>query len=229
MNIIVTGASKGIGFELCKIFAKLDEVKQIIAIARDKKLLSRLKSDKIRLLQLDINDLINDKPKTFLLDIKLNKVDILINNAGYLINKPFNDISSKEAEQIFRTNYHAPAKIISLLFPLLKKSKQAHIVNVSSMGGYQGSSKFAGLSHYSASKAAIAILSECLAEEYKDTNIKVNCLALGAVQTEMLENAFPGYKAPLKASEMAHFIVDFAINGSKYINGKIIPVSLSTP
>jgi 3-oxoacyl-[acyl-carrier protein] reductase len=57
----------------------------------------------------------------------------------------------------------------------------------------------------------------------------MNCLCLGAAQTEMLQEAFPGYEAPVSSSEMAEFIVDFAMNAQRWIKGKIIPVSLSTP
>ncbi|MCK7533451.1 MAG: SDR family oxidoreductase [Marinilabiliales bacterium] len=98
--------------------------------------------------------------------------------------------------------------------------KGAHIVNISSMGGYQGSSKYKGLSYYSASKAAISCLSECLAGEFSGTGITVNCLALGAVQTEMFEEAFPGSQAPVSTMEMAQFIVNFALNGNRFFNGK---------
>jgi NAD(P)-dependent dehydrogenase (short-subunit alcohol dehydrogenase family) len=97
------------------------------------------------------------------------------------------------------------------------------------MGGFQGSAKFKGLSLYSASKGALAILTECMAEEFKEKNINVNCLALGSVQTEMLAKAFPGYKAQSSPAEMAEFIANFALNAYKQINGKIIPVSASTP
>jgi len=82
---------------------------------------------------------------------------------------------------------------------------------------------------YAASKGALAILTECMAEELKGRNIKANCLALGAVQTEMLAEAFPGYEAPVKPNEMASFIKNFALNGHHVYNGKILPVSLSTP
>jgi 3-oxoacyl-[acyl-carrier protein] reductase len=111
----------------------------------------------------------------------------------------------------------------------MKKAGSSHVVNISSMGGINGSVKFSGLSAYSAAKGGLGILTECLAEEYRDSGISFNCLALGSVQTEMLEEAFPGYRAPLTAHEMARFIVDFAINGHKFFNGKILPVSISTP
>ena len=97
------------------------------------------------------------------------------------------------------------------------------------MGGFQGSSKYRGLSYYSAAKAALSCLSECLAEEFREDGIIVNCLALGSVQTEMLEEAFPGYKAPVSAREMAELIADFAVKGSRFFNGKIIPVAFSNP
>lgn len=97
------------------------------------------------------------------------------------------------------------------------------------MGGHESTSKFSGLSAYSASKAALANLTECLAEEWKTEGISVNCLMLGAVNTEMLGEAFPGYQAPLNAVEMADFICDFSLKGNTFFNGKLLPVSLSTP
>jgi 3-oxoacyl-[acyl-carrier protein] reductase len=160
---------------------------------------------------------------------KVDNIDILINNAGFLVNKQFEDISNDELKKVYDVNVFAPFKLIQLLLPLLKKSSRAHIVNISSMGGVQGSSKFSGLSAYSSSKAAIASLSECLAEEFKGDHISVNALAIGAVQTEMLSEAFPGYIAPLNPKEMAEYIFKFATEGAKYFNGKIISVSSTTP
>ena len=92
-----------------------------------------------------------------------------------------------------------------------------------------GTIKFAGLSAYSSSKGAISILSECLAEELKEYNIRVNCLALGAINTEMLKSAFPGFNASHQPTEIAGFIVDFATKHANFFNGKTIPVSSSTP
>lgn len=237
MNIVITGASKGIGFQLAKMFAK-DENNTVIAIARSESLLKELKNECIR------QDLRN-KLKTIVFDIgnpkevkdrlkneivkHMGTIDILINNAGFLLNKPFNEINIDEIEKTFNTNFISHAVLIQDLIPFLKKSNLSHVINISSMGGYQGSSKFPGLSFYSSSKAALANLTECLAEEFKSEPINFNCLALGAVNTEMLKTAFPGYKAPLNPEEMANFIYDFALNGSKYFNGKILPVSVSTP
>ena len=237
MNIVITGASKGIGFHLAKLFAK-DENNTVVAIARSKDLLKELRNDcirqnlksKIKIVVFDIEDPNNVKNRLKNEIIKhIDSVDILINNAGFLINKSFVDMDIKEIQKIYNINFISHSVLIQDLIPFLKESKLGHVVNISSMGGYQGSSKFPGLSFYSSSKAALANLTECLAEEFKNNNIKFNCLALGAVNTEMLKTAFPDFNAPLNADEMANFIYDFAINGSKYFNGKIIPVSISTP
>jgi NAD(P)-dependent dehydrogenase (short-subunit alcohol dehydrogenase family) len=154
-------------------------------------------------------------------------VDILVNNAGLLIHKPVIEFDETDIDNLFNMNVKSAFLLTQALLPLF--SKQAHIVNIGSMGGVQGSVKFPGLSLYSASKGALAILTECLALELKDRGVSVNCLALGSAQTEMLKKAFPGYKAPLSAVEMASFIADFALSGHMYFNGKILPVALSTP
>ena len=155
--------------------------------------------------------------------------DIIINNAGYLLNKPFADHSNTEIENIYKVNVFSPITIMQKTFPLLDSQKKCHVVNIGSMGGVQGSVKFPGLSIYSSSKAALANITECLAEEYKDKNIYINCLALGSVQTKMLEEAFPGYVAQVSAIEMAKYIYNFSIQDPMYMNGKILPLSIATP
>jgi NAD(P)-dependent dehydrogenase (short-subunit alcohol dehydrogenase family) len=234
MNIVVTGASRGIGFELVKRFA-LDEHNRIYAISRNQERLDKLKSECImaqpraNVLPLAI-DLASENAGTQISKYFKNqkdRVDILINNAGAIVNKPFEQLDAADFDYVFNVNVKGVMLLIQSLKPYFNSG--SHIVNISSMGGYQGSAKFAGLSLYSASKGALAVLSECLAEEFKPDQIFVNCLALGAVQTEMLTEAFPGYQAPLSSGEMAEFIAGFAQTGHHYFNGKILPVSLSTP
>jgi NAD(P)-dependent dehydrogenase (short-subunit alcohol dehydrogenase family) len=237
MNIIVTGASRGIGFEIVKAFAGISG-NRIVALARNRNNLERLKTicgtlpsgENIEIIPTDLSD--TDSVFSELIP-QINhlfpKLDILINNAGYLINKPFGDIQQKELDDIIGINLKAPFLLIQALIGLLKNAGRSHVVNIASMGGIHGSVKFPGLSAYSAAKGGLGILTECLAEEYRDDGVSFNCLALGAVQTEMFEEAFPGYSASLKSSEMAGFIVDFALNGHKFFNGKILPVSISTP
>jgi short-subunit dehydrogenase len=235
MDILITGASKGVGCELVKQFAQ-DLTNNIVAFARNEEELNKLKEycentyqNQIHIYSIDFLSESFHQDLNKILSSHQHHFDVVINNAGYLLNKSFSEYKIKELRDIYQVNVFAPIQIIQESIKHLDKNKICHIINIGSMGGYQGSVKFPGLSIYSSSKAALANLTECLAEEYKETNIKVNCLALGSVQTEMLNNAFPGYKAQVSASEMAIYIKEFALKGTKFHNGKILPVSKTTP
>lgn len=227
MNVIITGASRGIGLELTQNFLKGKH--RVIALSRNIEPLKKLNAgNNLKYLSFDLahaekkQELINVVEKHF-----KQKVDIVINNAGLLIKKPFSQYQPEDFDQMFAVNVKGVFLLIQQLLPYF--NSPSHIVNITSMGGFQGSVKFPGLSLYAASKGAIATLSECLAVELKPLNISVNALAIGAVDTEMLNEAFPGYKASVSAADMAQYIKDFAVNGHKLYNGKILPVSLSTP
>ena len=224
-NIVITGTSRGIGFELAKQFAENGH--QVLALSRNTGPLSEVNHKNIKVLSVDISNAKDLNKVTDFIKNTWKKVDVLINNAGKLINKPFTEISSEDFLEVYKVNVFAVAEITKLLIPFLQKG--SHVVTVSSMGGIQGSMKFPGLAAYSSAKGAVITLSELLAEEYKDQQIAFNILALGAVQTEMLEEAFPGYKAPLSAIEMADYIYDFSLTGNKFYNGKVLQVSSSTP
>ena len=231
-KILITGTSQGIGFELLCQFL-LDQNHEVIAIARkplDQSIpIFNQAIKEHRLFPFEL-DLVKDDfyPLSNTLNA-MNGLDIVINNAGFLVNKPFVEQSEEDWQMQFDVNVFSPAKLIRFLYPWLLLSGNAHIVNITSMGGFQGSSKFPGLSAYSASKAALGTLTECLAVEFSGKGISVNALALGAVQTEMLSQAFPGYEAPINAHKMAEFIANFALNGHQYFNGKQIPVAFTTP
>lgn len=236
MHILVTGASRGIGYELVKRFAS-DEGNTIMAISRNATRLNKLMDEcsgenyrgRVTILPCDLQQTDDIKSLKTELEREFGHLDILINNAGYLFNHRFEDFPATEMYKVFDVNFFAMVRLTQEVLPMLEKSKFPHIVNISSMGGFQGSSKYPGLSIYSASKGAASILTECMAIELEAKGIHVNCLALGAVQTEMLNEAFPGYKPPMDAVQMAIFIKDFAVNGANYFNGKILPVNLSNP
>ena len=222
-NIIITGTSSGIGFELVNIFSKKNH--RVLALSRDNSKLRELKLDGVDAIDFDLNH--NDYGKINEFLKKVEKIDILINNAGYLVNKPFNETTLEDFQTVYSTNVFSVAMLIKNTIDFMESG--SNVLNISSIGGIQGSVKFPGLSAYSSSKGALNILTEMLAEEYKETSIKFNTLALGAVQTEMLEEAFPGYKAPTTPLEMATYIFEFSEKGQQFYNGKLLQVSSSTP
>ncbi len=230
-NILITGAGKGIGMAVVQEFINSSN-HQIIAVSRNiealedwKRSLSLEKQKQLSILSLDITTQLADLANY--LHNSFPEINACINNAGYLVNKPFYKITKDDLQTIFQTNVFAAFQLVQIIYKFMPS--QSHIVNIGSMGGFQGSSKFPGLSAYSASKGALGILSECLAEELKTQEIAVNCLALGSVQTEMLATAFPNFQSPTNPQEMAEFICHFTENGHRWFNGKNIPVSISVP
>jgi len=224
-NIIITGTSRGIGFELVKLFANGGH--NVLALSRNSTPIAALKLSTVTAFSFDLNDANAYKNVESFVNDNWGHVDVLINNAGTLLNKPFAETSIANFEEVYRTNVFGVAEMTRICIPFIKN--KGHVVTISSMGGVQGSMKFPGLAAYSSSKGAVITLTELLAEEYKESNIAFNVLALGAVQTEMLEEAFPGYEAPSTAKEMAAYIYEFSLNGNKFYNGKMLQVSSSTP
>ncbi|WP_310378479.1 SDR family oxidoreductase [Flavobacterium sp.] len=223
-NIIITGTSRGIGYELALQFANAGH--HVLAISR-KTPQALLGNKKITCLAVDLSNENEMQTVQNFLSQSWKQVDIIIHNAGSLLLKPFSESTQEDFENIYKVNVFGVANLTRACLPYLQKG--SHVVTISSMGGIQGSLKFAGLAAYSSSKGAVITLSELLAEEYKEKGIAFNVLALGAVQTEMLQEAFPSYEAPISAQEMANYIFDFALTGNKYYNGKVLQVSSTNP
>jgi NAD(P)-dependent dehydrogenase (short-subunit alcohol dehydrogenase family) len=222
-HVLITGTGRGLGAALCRVLLGRENT-LIYGISRgDNPFEGNPGYTHIRA---DLSD-----PTLNYADLTAHfssaPPDVIINNAAMLLNKPFGTYTLRDLETQFHLNVFAPFLFLQALGPFLREG--SHVVNIGSMGGFQGSAKFPGLSAYSATKGALAVFTECLAEEWKDRGIRVNCLALGSVNTEMLSEAFPGYKAPIDPEEMAVFVADFALNGHQFFSGKVLPVSISVP
>lgn len=233
MKILITGASSGVGFEAV-LELILNSEHEVIALARSEDKLRRLYEIAVGLnpsckLFPAKFDIVHDDyaSLTSFVQGRVGNLDILVNNAGQLINKPFESLTQLDFAQMLQSNLLGHIKMIQHMLPLFNEN--AHVVNIGSMGGFCGSVKFPGLTAYSISKSALHTLTECLAAEYSEKNIRFNCLALGSAQTEMLEEAFPGYQSPVMAFEMGKYIADFALTGHKFFNGKVLPVAVTTP
>ncbi len=225
---IITGASKGIGYQTALSLLKKNH--RVVAIARSGDKLTRLQlesnSKNLVTITADLTLSVDIESVTEIVS-QMEPISGLINNAGAVLNKSFEETSIAEWRSVFEVNVFTSVQLTQSLLPYMAKG--SHILNISSMGGFQGSSKFAGLSAYSASKGALAILTECLSTELSSSQIAINCLCLGAVQTEMLAKAFPGYEAPVKPEQMGEYISDFIVSGHQFFNGKILPVALNNP
>jgi short-subunit dehydrogenase len=228
MNILITGASRGIGYATAELLCKNPQ-NQVIALSRSITHLLHLKEQYANLFPFSFDLTTFDKKVIETIQSQFQSIDILINNAGYLVNKSFEDLTDEDWQHSFDVNILGVVRIVRTLLPQMGKRYNTHILNIGSMGGFQGTIKFSGLSAYSASKAALANLTETLAIELADKHIKINCLALGSVQTEMFEEAFPNSAASLRTSQVAEYIAWFALNGHTFHNGKVIPVAVSTP
>lgn len=227
-DVLITGASRGVGFALAKKF--LDEGDRVICASRNLKPLQKLLAqygNRCVLVELDLQSSTSIAAAFDAISLISIQLNIVIHNAGALVNKEFAAISREELQMCYDVNVLGPYQLTQKLLPILDKS--AHLVFISSMGGYQGAQKFGGLTAYSSSKAAVASLTECLQEEFRESNFAFNCLCLGAIQTEMLQNAFPGYQANLNPEQISDYIYQFSTTANRFLKGKIIPVSLTTP
>ncbi len=220
---MITGASRGIGLAMVQWFS--DNNHHVWALSRNIAPIEALHSPNVNAFSVDIA---NAEALQKWSDISSPKrVDVLINNAGKLINMPFSQTTQFDFESVYKVNVFGLSNITRTLLP--KMNVSSHVVNISSMGGISGTSKFPGLAAYSSSKGAVSILTELLAEEFKETGPCVNALALGAVQTEMLSEAFPGLNVSMDAKTIAVYIAQFALTGHQFYNGKVLPVSNTTP
>ncbi|MFH5833057.1 SDR family NAD(P)-dependent oxidoreductase [Halalkalibaculum sp. DA3122] len=228
MNIVVTGASRGIGYATVKELATAGH--SVIGTARSAEPLTQLAQEvpgKISTFTADLTDEESVDHLSEQITSTFAGVDVLINNAGGLVNRSFEELTIHDWQKMIEVNLFSAVRLTKSVLPLL--SAGSHIVNISSMGGFQGSSKFPGLSAYSVAKGALVTLTECLSAELADRDISANALCLGAVETEMFNAAFPDFEAPVNATQMGSYLADFAVNGATYYNGKVLPVALSDP
>ncbi len=240
MNIVISGASRGIGFETARRFSESGE-HRIFVLSRDENGLKKLAETASGVKNIIVVPCDLEEEKSVLAAVlkikeKVSGVDVLINNSGRLVNKPFMELTDEDWKHVYGVNVFGVVRLTRALMPLLLKGNisgngkiKSHVVNISSMGGVQGSMKFRGLSAYSSSKGALITLTECLSEEMREEGVRVNCVALGSVETEMFREAFPGMGASMSVGEVSGWLTEFALSGYKFFNGKIIPVSTSTP
>ena len=231
-TVVISGGSSGIGRATVKYFLNAGEEYRVITFARRIEKLTELSEElsenqRSRFKGLHINlEKPNFEELTDSIESFGGKVDILINNAGLLIVKPFEELTREDILRSYRVNVMSVYELVQAVLPFMKGG---NILNVSTMGGVKGAQKFAGLSAYSSSKSALLNLTELLAEEFSGRGIHVNAVALGAVDTPMLASAFPDFKTNVTADRVAEYIYRLTTSDYKLLNGKTIELTATTP
>jgi len=221
----ITGAGRGIGLALVKEYLRNGHL--VIAVSRTAEEIEVNSKSENSLIRVSAD--ITSEAGIAVVKEQISRqgeLNVLIHNAGQLVYKPFPEISLEELKGVYHINVFAPFILTQALF---EHMRQCHTISISSIGGVEGSLKFPGLSAYSSSKAALNCLTQMWAEEFKDTDHTFNCLALGSVETEMFNEAFPGMEASCTPSEIASYIYNFGKIAPAVQNGKIISVSRSNP
>lgn len=242
-NVLITGGGTGVGKAIAKSMAQHYDVRlfltgrrrQLLEQTRDEILNDKRGFREVHIIEADHASEEGRRMILSKLQEHTDRLEVMVNNAGKLIQVPATALTMDDFLEVFKVNVFGVALLCGQLFHLLERGTlhspdvAAHVVNISSMGGIQGSMKFSGLSAYSSSKGALLTLTECLAQEWTGNRVRVNALAIGSVETEMFRSAFPGLKAASDVGSMGNFIARFAMDASILINGKIIPVSSGTP
>jgi len=190
-TIVVTGGGSGMGREL--VLALLKKGAKVVAIDINKDSLEetvRIAGDNgsnITLFVLDITNKLAVEETVMEMIEELNSIDGLINNAGII--QPFvavKDLDYKTTERVMNVNFWGTFYLTKTLLPHLLSRPEAHIVNVSSMGGFI---PFPTQTIYGASKAAVKILTEGLYAELRNTAVKVTVVHPGAIMTNITQNS----------------------------------------
>ena len=232
---LVTGGSRGIGFQTAKIFS--ENGAQVVISSKDSELLA-ISANKLKNTYPIAADIRNEKEVQNVIEktiAKFGKLDILINNAGILPRiKQLHEISESEWNEVLDINLTGQFRFTKFSIPYLQKTSGT-IVNVSSDAGLKAYEGF-NADAYSASKAALVVLTKCWALEYAKDKIRVNCVCPGVVDTDMTkpflksekDRDFADNDHPLgrigTPEEVAKSILFLASEDSAWTTGAILAV-----
>jgi len=233
-TVIITGESRGIGRETARLFAG-NGYNVLINYNRSKQLADELCKE------LQNQGLSAD---TFKADVsirsevdkmvkhcndKFGSIDVLVNNAGISGISVFGDITEREWDDVISVNLKGVFNCCQSVLPYMLKIKKGKIINVSSIWGMAGASCEV---HYSAAKAGVIGLTKALAKELAPSNIHVNCVAPGIIETDMNSHMNNEESTNLKGSiplmrfgtalEIAHSILFLASEASSFYTGQVL-------
>lgn len=193
---LVTGSSSGIGFATAIMLARAG-IHTYASIRDPKKSKSITESARaenlpLQVVQLDVNDKKSVKEAITKIVTEKERIDVLVNNAGYGLFGSLEDVSIEEMKAQFETNFFGVIRVTQLVLPIMRKQKSGTIVNVSSVGGRIG---LPILSAYQSTKFALEGLSESMSYELEPFGIKVVIIEPGAIRTNIMNSSIWAKKA----------------------------------
>jgi len=231
-NIIVTGASGGIGNSIVE---KLNECgANVLASGTRLEKLEELKSkfNKIKILKFDISQ--SDKIEEFIDKAanELGGLDCIVNNAGITQDNLAIRMSIDEWKKVIDINLTSTFLMSKFAIKKMLKNKKGKIINITSVVGHTGN---LGQANYTASKAGLVAMSKSLAIEYAKKNINVNCISPGFIKTAMTDKIDEKFKEVIvskipsarlgEPEDIANAVLFLASDNSNYINGETLHVN----
>jgi len=233
-TVLVTGSSRGIGKEIAILFAK-NNYNVAINYFNNENSAENL-CQQLQELHCNVIKVQADVSNREQVEIMVNKVynqfgdiDILVNNAGIAQQRLFTEISNSDWDKMFDVNVKGVFNCCQCVLPNMIQNKQGKIINISSVWGITGSSCEV---HYSASKAAVIGLTKALAKEVGLSNIQVNCVAPGVINTDMNSSLDSNTIQELKEQtplgvigspiDIAEMVLFLASDKANFITGQII-------
>lgn len=233
-TVLVTGSSRGIGREIARLFAQ-NNYNVVINYNKSeeeaKELLQELTSKgfEVRIFKADVSKVEEANALVNYTIGQFEKIDVLINNAGISRFNLFTDISFEEWHEVMNVNLNSVFYVTKKALQYMIPEMEGKIINISSMWGLVGSSNEV---HYSASKAAMIGMSKALAKELGPSNITVNVIAPGVIETDMLNDVSEEtiemlkYETPLmkigKPIDIARCALFLASEGGDFMTGQVI-------
>lgn len=231
---LITGASRGIGRAIAEGFSAAGA--DLVIVARNDKALTELakklheRGTKVLAQVADIGQ--QSEIDAVFARVEKDRIglDILVNNAAIMIKRRLEEYQREDFNQMIAVNVAAPLYFSQKAIPLMKARGCGVIVNMSSLSGCFGVQKFPGFGVYDMSKYALWGLTEMLAIENMENNIRVNQLSLSAVDTEMFRSVAPPHlKANLSLEEVAKHVVHLASPDSAPLTGENIILTGMAP
>jgi len=231
---VVTGAGKGIGRAIAERFLA-DNVAGVALLDMDEELVKATAGElgeRAIGLKCDVSDQENVNEAFKQITEKFGQVDILVNNAGITKDRIFHKMTDEDWDSVIKVNLYGPYNLCKYIVPLMREQMSGSIINISSTAAYGNP----GQANYSSTKAGLQGLTRVLALELGRKNVRVNCVAPGFVETDMMlavpadqlkasiENKVPMHRLG-KPEEVASAVAFLASEDSSWITGQTIFVS----